>query len=112
MRTIIIAGSLALALAACNSTDATTLVTQAQAAALQGCAFLPTAETVASIIAKGNSTVSTAEQVADAICSAVKASGAAAANPIALLAGPPPAPIPQPTVLGVPVHGRFVGKAS
>lgn len=108
MRTILIAGSLAIALAACNSTDATNLVTQAQAAALQGCSFLPTAETVASIVAKGNATVSTAEQIADAICGAVKGSSAAAAsttNPTMLLSSAAPAP----AVLGVPVHGRFVG---
>lgn len=115
MRNILLASALAVGLAACNSTDATTLITEVQAAAVQdfpqGCAFLPTAETVANIIAKGNSTLSTIGQIASAICAAVTASGASPANPIALLAGPAPPTVTQPTVLGVEIHGRFMVKA-
>jgi hypothetical protein len=95
-----------LAFAAC--TPDPSLITQAQQASMLACAFLPTAETVANIIATNNAAVSTAEQIAGAICAAVKNSGAtsiAATQPTALLSPTSPAP----TVFGVAVHGRFIG---
>lgn len=99
-----------------STTDATTLITEIQAAAAQdfpiGCSFLPTFETVSAIVAKGNATASTIGQVATAICAAVTASGATPANPIALLAGPVPPAVTRPFVLGVEVHGRFMVKPS
>lgn len=104
------------ALSSCNSADATTFIADVQATAVAdapiGCAFLPTFETVTDIKAKGNLTLTTVAAMADAICAAVKASGATPANPIALLAGPLPPAVTQPKVLGVEVHGRFVVKPS
>jgi len=66
-----------------------------QAAAVSACGFLPTAATVANIIAAGNPTLTTATTVAQAICSAVTAHGGR-------LGGA------APNVNGVAVHGRFV----
>lgn len=101
--------ALAFSLAGCaavgttGSVSPTSLVTfeqDVQAAAVQACGFLPTAETVAGIIATGNPIVSTAGAVANAICDAVLPAKAAHA------AGKPMAIIP--TVAGVIVHGKFV----
>jgi hypothetical protein len=66
-----------------------------QAAAVAACGFLPTAATVANIIAAGNPAVATVSTIAQAICSAVTAKGGR-------LGGA------APNVNGVPVHGRFV----
>ena len=64
-------GALALVaqLAGCPQSpiNPTDVITIAQAV----CAFVPTAETIANIIAAGKGSVTTATQVADAICSAV-----------------------------------------
>jgi|SRR5665213_476471 len=67
-----------------------------QAAAVAACGFLPTASTVANIIAAGNPAVATVSTIAAAICSAVVgAKGRRLGGAV-------------PNVNGVPVHGRFV----
>ena len=66
-----------------------------QAAAVAACGFLPTASTVANIIAAGNPAVATVSTIAGAICAAVTSKGAR-------LGGV------SPNVNGVTVHGRFV----
>jgi hypothetical protein len=97
----------ALALAGCAANSSvvtpTNLVTfeqDVQAAAVAACGFLPTAETVAGIIATGNPIVTTAGAVANAICFAVAPAKAAH------LAGRQMAVIPS--VAGVIIHGKFV----
>lgn len=112
MRNIIIAGAMALSLAACNETAVATVEAQAQQAAMVACAFLPTIDTVAALIATNNPAVATGAQIGAAICAAVQNSPAAtvaATAPAALLS--PTAPSP-PVVFGVPIHGRFIGVPS
>jgi hypothetical protein len=112
MRNILLASAMALSLSACNETDVATVETQAQQAAMLACAFLPTIDTVAAIIATKNPAVTTGEQIGSAICAAVQNSPAgaiASTAPAALLS--PTAPSP-PVVLGVPIHGRFIGVPS
>lgn len=92
--------ALALALGGCVTTglgpgSITNFVQQAQQVATLTCGFLPTVETVAGLIAAGNPAITTATEIADAICSVatrkmVTRSGRA------------------PTVSGVAVKGRFV----
>lgn len=100
--------AVAASLAACNP-PSQTLLTQAQTVALQTCSFLPTADTIASIVAQGNAAISTAEQIGNAVCAAIRGSGVAPTPATALLDATPPPGTPKPQVLGVQVHGRFVG---
>ena len=103
-RSSILAGSVALSLAGCSTLgtggaplDLTSFIAQVQATSSAVCSFLPTAETVASIIATGNPIVTTANAVANAICAAVapaKAAGKLRAS--------------QPAVAGVAIHGKFL----
>ena len=67
-----------------------------QAAAVAACGFLPTASTVANIIAAGNPSVNTVTTIAQAICSAVVGAKGGRLGGAA------------PNVNGVAVHGRFV----
>lgn len=79
----------------CVTTSGTTLnVQDVQAAAVAACAFLPTATTVASLIAANNPALNTAEAIAAAICAAVTAKSA-------------PLGASGPAVAGVPIRGQF-----
>lgn len=74
----VVAIGLCVGLAGCQTAGSTTPgavdpIAQVQAAAQTACRFLPTAATVASIIAAANPALSTAGAVAQAICSAVTA---------------------------------------
>ena len=99
-RKSLIAGALAMSLAGCGATNPLTgapiTAADVQSAAVAACGFLPTAATVANIIAANNSTLTTATSVASAICAAVV--GAKGGR----LGGA------TPNVNGVQVHGRFV----
>lgn len=77
------------------------LVTQVQQAAAAVCSFVPTAQTVLDILSLGHPAFATASQIAGAICASVSAPRQARR------AGESPAP---PTVGGVVVRGRFVGR--
>ncbi len=85
-----------------SPTDITSFIAQVQATTSAVCSFVPTVETVASVIGAvtgpaGAGIVATANGIASAICSAVapaKASGKLRAA--------------QPTVAGVAIHGRFL----
>ena len=78
--------------------DLTSFVAQVQATTSAVCSFLPTAETVASIIATGNPIVTTAGAVASAICAAVAPAKVAGKLKRAT----------APTVAGVAIHGKFL----
>jgi hypothetical protein len=71
---------------------------EVQQDAIAICSFLPTASTVANIIAVGNPLLTTAEAIAQAICASVTA--------------PPVAStlrrVGTPTVAGVVIKGRFI----
>lgn len=93
----------ALSLGGCGTTgntpaDIQQLILQVQAAAVQVCSFLPTAETITAIISAGNPVVGTATAVANAICAAVTAKSARLGET-------------APQVNGVPIHGTFVRRA-
>lgn len=83
-----------LAATGCQPAPGQTTVQQVQAAAVAACAFLPTATTVASLIASNNPTLNTASAIAAAICAAVTAKSA-------------PLGGSGPVVAGVPVKGQF-----
>ncbi len=70
-------------------------VSSIQQAAVIACGFLPTAKTVADILAAGNALVSTVDAVASAICAAVGTKNARRGGGV-------------PTVAGVVIHGKFV----
>ena len=74
----------------------TPTVAEIQSITVTVCGFLPTASTVANILANGNPIVATATAVANAICAAVVPTKSARLRAIV------------PTVNGVVVHGRFV----
>jgi hypothetical protein len=97
------AAAWAVSLGGCTTTgtfDLATFVSQVQSTTNAVCAFIPTAETVANIVATGNPIVATADAVANAICDAVRP------KTTGRLRAPGP-----PTVAGVVVHGRFTGPA-
>jgi hypothetical protein len=98
---------LAASLAGCASTggapvDVSSFIAQVQATTSAVCSFVPTAETVASIIGavtgpSGAGIVATTNGIASAICDAVapvKAAGKLRAT--------------IPTVAGVTIHGKFL----
>lgn len=101
MRKIVLAALALVALAGCNANTAATI----QADAKQICGFLPTAAAVGQII-NVSTKVQTAEQIAQAICSAVvpvseaRTFGAAARAPVGKTI--------TVTVDGVKVTGHFV----
>lgn len=74
------------------------IIAAVQAATVQACKFLPTAQTVADIFAAGNPLLVTASAVAVAICAAVSPQALAAKKRGGA----------APTVAGVVVHGKFV----
>jgi hypothetical protein len=85
-------------------TDITSFVAQVQATTSAVCAFVPTAETVASIISTlggpaGATIVGTANGIASAICAAVAPVKAA---------GKLHRAVAPPTVAGVVIHGKFL----
>ncbi len=93
MRRALLGAALALALPGCVTSSGTTLnVQDVQAAAVAACAFLPTATTVASLIAANNPALTTASAIAAAICAAVTAKSA-------------PLGASGPAVAGVPIRG-------
>jgi len=83
----------ALAIGACSTTGKPSIA-DAQAAAVKACSFLPTANTVANIIAAGSPALGTASAIADAICAAIAPKAGAGAG--------------RPTVAGVPIDGQRV----
>lgn len=89
-----------LALGGCSTTGGLAGLSAAsvQQLAVSICGYLPTAATVAAILAAGNPAINTIEAAASAICAAVA--------PVATASGKLRATTP--TVAGVVVHGRFV----
>ncbi len=71
-------------------------IQEVQGAAVAACKFLPAAETVTNIISLALPALSTVSSIANAICAAVTAPGAA--------------PGTTPMVVNVPVRGAFVTK--
>lgn len=94
LRKTLIACIATIGLAGCDLTSSTPTAAQVQAAAVAACNFLPTASTVANLIASNNASLSSAEAIAKAICAAVTASSGK-------LRG-------APNVNGIDIHGRFV----
>lgn len=98
---IAISGGGCALLSTAQQAQVTATVAGVQQSAVQACGFLPTAASVAAIIASlvpgGSVVVATADSIAAQICAVVspaKASGRLGAS--------------VPTVNGVPVHGTFV----
>ncbi|HEX8838214.1 MAG TPA: hypothetical protein VF748_14830 [Candidatus Acidoferrum sp.] len=81
------------------------LITDAQNAAVAVCQFLPTAETVAGIIATGNPALATATAIANAICGAVSPKAVPGNVSVRRLINRSGA---VPTVSGVPIYGQFI----
>lgn len=73
MRMLLIAAASLCALAGCTTTTSTgdDTVAKAQAAAKAACSFLPTAETIADIIAVNDPRLATGTAIANAICNAL-----------------------------------------
>jgi len=76
MRMLIIASAASLALASCSTTvdpipGQPSQIEAVQSAATAACQFLPAAETVADILASGDTRLTTASAVARAICAAL-----------------------------------------
>lgn len=68
-------GAAALLLASCTSSvDVATIISQAQAAAVAACGFLPAAETITALVTAGNvqaaNGLTEGKTIADLICSA------------------------------------------
>jgi hypothetical protein len=83
-----------------NGATTSQLITDVETAAVSVCKFLPTAETVAGIIAVGSPALATASSIASAICAAVgppHTTGTASVRVATI-----------PRVAGVLVHGQFV----
>lgn len=97
MKKLLLAAALStsIALGGCASGGSTGNVSSIQQAAVLACGFLPTAQTVADILAAGNSLISTVSAVAQAICAAVGTKGVRKGGA-------------APTVNGVVIHGKFV----
>jgi hypothetical protein len=85
--------SFALMGATCSSTDITVILEQVQDRAHTACAFVPTVETIVAIVAANNPALSTAAQIADAICAEVNKRKAGPVAPGEIIIG------------GVVVHG-------
>lgn len=96
MKKLLLIAALALPLAACASGGGTT-ISDVQARTAKVCSFVPTATTVANILAARNSLVQSASSIANAICNAVTT------RPLA--DGPGDR---KPRVNGVVVRGKFI----
>ena len=90
--------------AMCGNVDLTQLVKNAQADAVQICAFLPDVETITAIFAVGNPAVQSGAAIAAAICAAVTPHAALAPT------ATPDGSITGAVVVGIPVKGHFVVK--
>ncbi|MCO6386339.1 hypothetical protein [Aliihoeflea sp. 40Bstr573] len=101
MRMLILASAASLALASCSTTDPVTgepsPIENVQSATAAACRFLPAAETVAEILASGDTRLTTASAVARAICAVV--ADQAPAGVATLFSAPP-------TVNGVVIRGE------
>jgi nitrous oxide reductase accessory protein NosL len=102
MRKLLFAAAASIALAGCTTTadpvsGAPTQIEIIQTAATTACRFLPTAETVANIIAAGDPRLASASAIARAICDAVAPSTGVGTLFRAV-----------PTVGGVVVRGEFI----
>ncbi|WP_421925462.1 hypothetical protein [Neoaquamicrobium sediminum] len=93
----------ALVLSACTTTDPATgetiVITDVQSGAKAACRFLPTAETVADIIATDDPRLATASAIARAICAALNPQTPAGIMTLYKAA---------PTLNGVVLRGEFV----
>jgi hypothetical protein len=110
MRKLLLAGACAgfISLGGCTTTgqfDLTTFITQVQGATSQLCAFIPTAETVATILAAGDPLVATAGAVADAICKAFGPAPPKASLSARRLAAAPVTIVVNGKV--IEIHGKF-----
>ncbi len=84
----------ALLLGSCASVDVVAFITAVQQNVATACLIVPTAQTIADIIAAGNPALATVEAVAAAICAAVKPKGTEGAS-----------------VGGVPIRIIVIGRA-
>jgi hypothetical protein len=82
-----------------TATDIATIINNVQTIAKTTCQYIPTAVTISQIVSAGNPAVSTADQIATAICSAVAGS---ATNPSATL----------PSASATPTHDGNVGNVA
>lgn len=100
MKRMLLVSALALSLSACfpTSTNLQELINQTRDTAVKVCGFLPTVDTVASIIALNHPAYQTAKAIADAVCAAVTSAPRAG----------PEARAVAPKVAGVEVKGEFV----
>lgn len=74
---VLIAGLLGASVSGCATTAAGGITVQSvQDAAVLACSYLPSVTTVSGIISANNSVITTAEEIAAAICAAVKPSAA------------------------------------
>lgn len=97
--------------AACTSTGTAdpAVISSAQNIAVAACGFLPTVQTVTDILAKGNAALSTAEQVATAICAAVTpATATTTTTTTTASASRKRAAAAPPAIDGIPIVGSFV----
>jgi len=101
MKLMVPFGAAALLLASCTSSvDVGTIISQAQAAAVAACGFLPAAETITAMVTAGNvqaaNGLTEGKTIADLICAAETAKKAVPGAPKSV------------SVDGVPVTGWFV----
>lgn len=95
MRALFVVPVLVVGLSGCQALQGGKFsIADAQAAAVKVCSFLPTANTVANIVAAGSPTLNTASAIGDAICAAIAPKAGAGAG--------------KPTVAGVAVEGQRV----
>lgn len=101
MKNLVTVAGLALSLGACATLQSplgnSNTIIKIQNAAIAACAFLPTAQTIASILAANDPKLATAEAVAAAICAAIQPT----AHALIYVA---------PAVDGVQIVGAFVPK--
>ena len=95
LKALLVVPGLIVGLSGCESFKSGKFsIADAQAAAVKVCSFLPTANTVANIIAAGSPALNTASAIGDAICAAIAPKAGAGAG--------------KPTVAGVVVEGQRV----
>lgn len=94
IKQLLLAPLLALALTNCAMLEGKPNIGQVQSLAVGVCAFLPTAETVARILAAGSPALATSSAIANAICAAISPKAGVAAG--------------KATVAGVPIEGLRV----